>query len=185
MRNNFTFLISWFPTLLVASIVTSLGSGVLQMAIKFIIPDNSRIQNILVYLILTAIICAALGVLSYKLGTELNRGSKEFSTGIPVFNMLICGVVYVVLYVLMKGRALGVLFFFPGEMFIVNGIYGPDGAPLGTKIVFAVLQFAIYMAVSLVIYSIAKKKQEGSEATKKLRGEKKKPNNRFGIDIDI
>lgn len=143
MKNNFTFLISWFPTLLVTSIVTSLGSGVLQMAIKFIIPDNFRLQNILEYVIITVIICAVLGVLSYKLGTQLNRGSKEFSTGIPVFNMLICGIVYVVLYALMRGRALGVLFLFPCEMFIVNGIYGPDGAPLGTKLVFAILQIGI------------------------------------------
>lgn len=188
MKNNFTFLVSWFPTLIVSSFVTALAGGVLQMAAKFIFPDRDRLQCFIVYVILTLIICASLVVISLKLGSELNRGSKEFSTGIPVFNMLICGVVYVVLYAVMKGRALGILYLFPCEMFLINGVFGPDGmtiASMAEKISFCFLQFVIYFAVSLTAYIIAKKRQENSEAVKQLRGEKKKPNNRFGIDIDI
>ena len=155
------------------------------MALKFIFPDNHFLQCFVVWLILNIIICASLAKVSKKLGEELNRGSKEFSTGIPVFNMIICGVIYVILYAVMNGRALVFLQLFPSEMFMVSGFFGPDGAPLEKKIIFPIIQFAIYTIVSLFFYILAKRKQEGSEGVKKLRGEKKKPNNRFGIDIDI
>ena len=187
MKNNFTFLAAWFPTLLVASMVTALLSGTLQLMIKFIVPDNYSLQYFIVYAIVTVIICVALASVSAKLGSELNKGSKETSTGVPVFNMLICGVIYVVLYIIMKGRALVIFHLFPCEMFLSNCVLGEQAssAPISEKVIFSVLQFGIYIAVSLLFYLLAKKKQEGSEGTKKLRGEKKKPNNRFGIDIDI
>ena len=187
MKNNFTFLAAWFPTLIIASVVTALLSGVFQMMIKFIVPDNNSLQNFIVYAVLTVIICASLATVSAKLGSELNKGSRETSTGIPVFNMLICGVIYVVLYIVMKGRALFVLHLFPCESFLSNCALGERAAlaPISEKIIFCVLQFVIYFAVSLLFYCLAKKKQEKNETTKKLRGEKKKQNNRFGIHIDI
>ena len=188
MKNNLQFALSWFPTLLTASILTALGSGTLQVILKFILPDSGRIQCLTEYAILTVIICAALAAVSAKLGKELNRGAKPFSTGIPVFNMLVCGAVYIAIYILMKGRAWGILYIFPCEMFLVNGVLGAEGASSATVIEksgFCLFQFIIYMAVSLVFYMSAKKRQENSEGTKKLRGEKKKTNNRFGIDIDI
>ena len=185
MKNNFKFLALWLPTFVIASFITALGSGVLQMAAKFILPDRHSLQCFIVWLILSIIICASLAKVSKKLGEELNRGSKEFSTGIPVFNMIICGVIYVILYAVMNGRALVFLQLFPSEMFMVNCFFGPEGAPLQKKIIFPIIQFMIYIVVSLLFYILAKRKQENSEGVKKLRGEKKKPNNRFGIDIDI
>lgn len=187
MKNNFTFLAAWFPTLLIASMVTALISGTIQMVIKFMVPDNYSLQCLIVYAIVTVIICASLATVSLKMGSELNKGSKETSTGVPVFNMLICGVIYVVLYVIMKGRALFIFYLFPAEMYLSNCVLGEGASdtPVFEKIIFCVIQFAIYFAVSLGFYLLAKKKQESSEGTKKLRGEKKKPNNRFGIDIDI
>ena len=187
MKNNFTFLAVWFPTLLSVSMVTAIMSGTIQMIIRFMVPDNYSLQYFIVYAIVTVIICALLASVSAKLGSELNKGSKETSTGVPVFNMLICGVIYVVLYIIMKGRALVIFHLFPGEMFLSNCVLGERAAyaPISEKVIFSVLQFGIYIAVSLLFYLLAKKKQEGSEVTKNLRGEKKKSNNRFGIDIDI
>ena len=187
MKNNFSYFAAWFPTLLVASMVISLISGTVQMMIKFIVPNNYSLQYFIVYAIVTVIICVSLASVSAKLGSELNKGSKETSTGVPVINMAISGVIYVILYIIMKGRALVIFYLFPGEMFLSNCILGEraSSAPISEKIIYSVLQFGIYFAVSLIFYILAKKKQEGSEGTKKLRGEKKKPNNRFGIDIDI
>jgi len=188
MKNNFLFLSEWLPTLLTASILSALGSGVIQMILKFILPDSYRAQCFVEYVILTAIICAALAAVSMRLGSKLNRGSTSLSTGVPVFNMLVCGVVYVVLFVALKGRALAIIHLFPCEMFLANGVLGADRAASASvveKAGFCFLQIAIYIAVSLVFYLVAKKKQEGSEETKSIRGDKKKPNNRFGIDIDI
>ncbi|MBR6676562.1 MAG: hypothetical protein IKL24_04440 [Clostridia bacterium] len=187
MKNNFTFFAAWFPTLLIASMVTALLSGTLQMMIRFMVPDNYSLQNFIVYAIVTVIICASLASVSAKLGSELNKGSKETSTGVPVINMLISAVIYVVLYIIMKGRALVIFHLFPCEMFLSNCVLGERAAyaSISEKIIFSVLQFSIYIAVSLLFYTLAKKKQECSEGTKKLRGEKKKSNNRFGIDIDI
>ncbi len=185
LKNNFTFLVSWFPTLIFAFILSALGSGILQMVSKFIFPDAYRIQCFAVYVVLSIIICAALAVVSKKLGIDLNRTSKEFSSGIPVFNMLFCGVIYIVLYALMNGRAFGVLHLFPCEIFISGAVYGQNGAGLGDRLVLAIIQFWLYFTVSLSFYIMAKKKAENSEGVKKLRGEKKKTNNRFGIDFDI
>ncbi len=187
MKNNFTFLAAWFPTLVIASMVTALLSGMLQMMIKFIVPDNYSLQFFIVYAIVTVIICASLASVSAKLGSELNKGSKETSTGVPVINMAISAVIYVVLYIIMKGRALFIFYLFPGEMCLSYCVLGEKAAytPVSEKVIFCILQFGIYFAVSILFYMLAKKKQEGSEGTKKLRGEKKKSNNRFGIDIDI
>ena len=188
MKNNFAFLASWFPTLIFASFLSALGSGVIQMIFKFVIPDSERAQYLFAYFVLTAIICASLAIVSKKLGTQLNKGAVPLSTGVPVFNMLIAGVVYIALFLLMKGRALGFLYLFPCEMFFANGVLGTDvavNAPVYEKVGFCIMQFVVYFAVSLAFYMITKKKQDNSEAVKKIRGEKKKPNNRFGIDIDI
>ena len=157
------------------------------MMIKFMVSDNYSLQYYILYAIVTVIICASLATVSLKMGAELNKGAKEISTGVPIFNMLIWGVIYIVLYVIMKGRALFIFYLFPGEMYLSNCFLGERAAdaPISEKIIFSVIQFAIYFAVSLGFYLLAKKKQESSEGTKKLRGEKKKPNNRFEIDIDI
>lgn len=185
MKNNFVFLTSWFPTLVITSIVTSFLGGIFQMAAKFIFPGQHGLQSFFVYCILTIIICTVLAIRSTQLGSELNRASKEFSLGIPVFNMLTGGAVYIGVFALTKGIALGPLFLFPCEMFMSNCIFGEEGGPLSGRIGFCALQFFIYTAVSLLFYIISKRKQENSEGVKKLRGEKKKASNRFGIDIDI
>lgn len=185
MKNNFVFLTSWFPTLVITSIVTAFFGGIFQMVAKFIFLGNFSLQNFIVYAILTLIICTVLALKAFRLGSELNRGSKEFSTGIPVFNMLTGGAVYIGIFALTKGIALGPLLLFPCEMFMTNCVFGENGAPLSNRIGFCTLQYFIYVTVSLAFYIISKTKQENSEGVKKLRGEKKKQNNRFGIDIDI
>ena len=124
---------------------------------------------------------------SKKLGGDLNRSSKALSMGIPIFNMLVCGIVYIGLYAVLDGRAIGVFHLFPCEMYSCGVIFAKSSHDVGTaaRMILPIFQFALYFLVSILSYLVAKKKAEDSEGVKKLRGEKKKPNNRFGIDIDI
>jgi len=188
MKNSFSFLAEWGPTYVITSFLAALCSGVIQMASKFIVGDNARLSSLIVWLSVMAVMSASLGRVSSKLGGEAGREGMRVSTGVPFFNMLIFGGVYVLLYVLLGGRAVGVFHLFPGEMFLVNALLGADGAAsasLMEKTGLCILQFAIYMAVSLIFFIIAKKKRENSAESKKLREEKKKQSNVFGIDIDI
>lgn len=188
MKNSFAFFLGWFPTLIIASLLSGFGSGFLQMFARILLPDLYRLQSFAVYTVLTVIICAALAVVSAKLGYEMNGRPKRISAGIPVLNMAFGGIVYSVLYVLMKGRALGVLWLFPCEMFLVNGVLGEKGtdtASMTEKTGLCIVHFIVYVIVSVIAYVIAKKKREKAEGAQKPCGEKKKPNNRFGIDVDI
>lgn len=188
MKNSFSFLAEWGPTYVITSFLTALCSGVIQMASKFIVGDNARLSSLIVWLAVMAVMSASLGRVSSKLGGEAGREGMRVSTGVPFFNMLIFGGVYVLLYVLLGGRAVGVFHLFPGEMFLVTALFGADGAASASiieKAGICVLQFGLYMAASLIFFVLAKRKREKQSAVSHHRSEKKKPNNRFGIDIDI
>lgn len=129
------------------------------------------------WLIGTVLISAALVLVSYRTGLDMNAGSKPVPMGILVLNQLIGSVVYIVAFTMFGAKEItGSLTTMLSRAVHSNGAYIDFGItiPRSTLIGLCIVQMLIFSAVSLLPYWLAKHKQETkNDVVKKLRADRR------------
>ncbi len=171
---DISYMRDWLITLAITTLAWDfIGSGFLVVA-RFVFKDQAD-QFLFFGLLGVIAFCLVLAIKSYTLSLEVNGKRTPVSLAMPVFNLMIAFVIYVLIYVISKCNyvagpvchAFVAVFWGNGvDMAFIHDI------TISQHLSVFIPQALLYSCVSLGAYILAKYKQDNhNEVLKKLRAE--------------
>lgn len=171
-----TYFITWIGTYAVTALIWAFTHGFVDMLLKFLLPE--RVPRLITLIAIgTVLMTAALSVMIYRVGKELNRTSHGTPVALIVSDAVTAVLMFGAVSVIFKNQYI----INPTMNLMADLMYSgnnPDWShltqPMVDFIPIALIQMVIFMAVPMCFYFLAKKRLESTdEVLKLLHAEKK------------
>ena len=172
---DFSYMRDWLITLAITTLAWDfIGSGFFLVVARFLFKEQA--DQFLFFGILGMLaFCIALAIKSYTLSLEKNSKRVPVSLAMPIFNLIIAFVIYILIYIISKcnyiagpvSHAFVTVFWGNGvDMSFVHDI------TIAQYLSVFIPQALLYVGVSFGAYVLAKYKQDNhNEVLKRLRAE--------------
>lgn len=172
---DFSYMRDWLITLAITTLAWDfIGSGFIITVARFLFKEQAD-QFLFFGILGMLVFCVVLAIKSYTLSLEKNNKRVPVSLAMPIFNLIITFVIYVLIYIISKcnyiagpvSHAFVTVFWGNGvDMTFIHNI------TIAQHLSVFVPQALLYIGVSFGAYILAKYKQDNhNEVLNKLRAE--------------